>query len=721
MTSPVERVARIQRSELAVPATSIPFFEKAARGPADTLFLDLEDAVAPPRRAEARANAVTALNEVDWGTKTVSVRVNGLTTPWAIADIIAVARCPRLDMILLPKVETAGDVEFLDRLLTGLELEIPRERPLGIEILIETTKGLANVEAIAAASPRLEGIIFGVGDYSIELENFDTIFGASNPDYAVLARGEGAPQRHWNDQWHFALARIANACRAYGLRPIDGPFTNYGDPEGYRESAIRARALGLRGEMGNPSISGGHRQRGFLADAGPDRMGAADFRPDGRGSGQGQRRDRCGRCAVRSRACEARRQDIGARRARREARLMPAAGPLGDIRVLDIATFVAAPFCGTILSDFGAEVIKIEQPGIGDSLRRFGTATDCGDTLVWLSEARNRESVTLDLRKPEGVDLFKRLVAVSDVVLENFRPGTLEKWGLGYDVLAAINPKLVMLRVSAYGQTGPMRGKPGFARIAHAFSGLAYLSGEPGRPPVVPGSTSLADYMTGMFGAIGVLIALRHAEQTGEGQEIDIGLYESIFRVLDELAPAYAKFGYQRERMGPDTVNIVPHSHYETRDGHWVALACSNDRMWERLTMAMGRPELADDTRYAKIVARADRRAEVNGIVAQWVGSLPVADVLAACEAAEAPCSKLLSIADIFNDPQYAARGNLMAVRDPRVGDLVLPAALPRMSRTPPVFRGAGPALGSGNAAILGTLLGLDDAAIDALAARGIV
>jgi malyl-CoA/(S)-citramalyl-CoA lyase len=231
---------RLQRSELAVPATSEPFFEKAARGPADSLFLDLEDAVAPNRRVEARANAVRALNEVDWGKKTVSVRVNGLTTPWAIADILAVARCPRLDMILLPKVETAGDVVFLDRLLTGLELEVPRTQPLGIEILIETTKGLANVEAIAAASPRLEGIIFGVGDYSIELENFDTIFGAPNPEYQV-AGAQG-------DQWHFALARIANACRAYGLRPIDGPFTNYGDPEAYRASAIRARALGFEGK-----------------------------------------------------------------------------------------------------------------------------------------------------------------------------------------------------------------------------------------------------------------------------------------------------------------------------------------------------------------------------------------------------------------------------------------------------------------------------------------
>ena len=396
-------------------------------------------------------------------------------------------------------------------------------------------------------------------------------------------------------------------------------------------------------------------------------------------------------------------------------------GPLSDIRVLDVATFIAAPFCGTILSDFGAEVIKVEQPRVGDSLRRFGTPTECGDTLVWLSEARNRESVTLDLRQPEGAELFKRLVADTDVVLENFRPGTLEKWGLDYETLAAINPRLVLLRVSAYGQTGPRASKPGFARIAHAFSGLAYLSGEPGRPPVVPGSTSLADYMTGMWGAIGVMVALRHAAATGQGQVIDIGLYESIFRVLDEIAPAYARYGYQRERMGPDTVNVVPHSHYETRDGAWVALACSNDRMWERLATAMDKPELAHDPRYAKTTARAERRAEVNGIVAQWVGSLPFADVLAACEAAEAPVSKLNSIADIFADPQYAARGNLMSVDDPRIGPLVIPAALPAMSLTPPSFRNTGPELGAANAAILGGRLGLDPAALDALAARGII
>jgi crotonobetainyl-CoA:carnitine CoA-transferase CaiB-like acyl-CoA transferase len=397
------------------------------------------------------------------------------------------------------------------------------------------------------------------------------------------------------------------------------------------------------------------------------------------------------------------------------------AGPLAGVRVLDIATFVAAPFCGTIMAEFGAEVIKIEQPGEGDSLRRFGTMTDTGDTLVWLSEARNKKSVTLDLRTPRGAELFRELVAQSDVVLENFRPGTMAKWGLGYEALAKINPRLVMLQVSAYGQTGPMAGKPGFARIAHAFSGLAYLAGEPGRPPVVPGSTSLADYMSGLFGAVGVLIALRHAERTGEGQAIDIGLYESIFRVLDELAPAYDKFGYQRERMGPDTVNVVPHSHYETRDGAWVALACSNERMWERLCNAMGKPELVGQERYTGARQRDLHRAEVNAIVAEWARSLDVADLLAACEAHEAPASKLLSIADIFEDPQYAARDNLRHIDDERAGHLVLPGPLPRLSRTPAELNSVGPALGSANAEILGGLLGLDADAIADLQQRRII
>ena len=396
-------------------------------------------------------------------------------------------------------------------------------------------------------------------------------------------------------------------------------------------------------------------------------------------------------------------------------------GPLGDIRVLDTATFVAAPFCGTLLAEFGAEVIKVEQPSGGDSLRKFGSLTECGDTLVWLSEARNKKSVTLDLRKPKGAELFRELASRSDVILENFRPGTLEKWGLGYEALAELNPKLVMLRVSAYGQTGPLKDKPGFARIAHAFSGLAYLAGEPGRTPVVPGSTSLADYLSGLFGAIGVLVALRHAERTGEGQVVDVGLYESMFRVLDELAPAFAKFGFQRERLGPDTVNIVPHSHYKTQDGDWIAIACSNDRMWERLTKAMGQPGLASDPRYEKPRDRDHHRSEVNALVSSWVGAHGADFIIEACERFEAPCSKLLTIADIFANSQYAARGNLVSIEDPRVGPLVLPAPVPRLSRTPSTLRSAGPALGNCNDEIFGGLLKLTESVREDLKREGVI
>ena len=395
--------------------------------------------------------------------------------------------------------------------------------------------------------------------------------------------------------------------------------------------------------------------------------------------------------------------------------------PLAGIRVLDIATFIAAPFCGTILGDFGAEVIKIEQPRSGDPLRKLGTVTECGDTLMWLSESRNKKTVTLDLRKPAGADVFRSLVAKSDVVVENFRPGTLEKWGLGYEQLSKINPKLVMLRISAYGQTGPSRNKPGFARIAHAFSGLSYLAGEPEGTPVVPGSTSLADYASGMWGAIGVLLALRARDRSGRGQMIDIGLYESIFRLLDEIAPAYAKSGYVRERQGADTVNVVPHSHYRAADGVWIAIACTNDKMFERLAGVMGRPELAADPRFSTTPERLERRDEVNRIVGDWVASLPGAEAIAQCEQGEVPCGPLHSIADIFSDPQYAARGNLMRVEDERAGAVVIPAAMPRLSETPAVFRNLGRRLGADNDAIFRDLLQLDEKTLAELKNSGAI
>ncbi len=398
-----------------------------------------------------------------------------------------------------------------------------------------------------------------------------------------------------------------------------------------------------------------------------------------------------------------------------------AALPLAGVRVLDIATFVAAPFAATVMADFGADVIKIEAPGQGDPLRKFGTPVEGADTLVWLSEARNKRYMTLDLRTPEGADIFLRLVAQADVVMENFRPGTLEKWGLGYERLAAVNPRIVLLRISAYGQTGPFRKKPGFARVAHGFGGLAHLAGMADGPPVVPGSTSLADYISGLWGVIGVQMALRVAERTGRGQEVDIGLYESIFRLLDELAPAYARFGEVRGRMGPDVPHVVPHGHWQTQDGHWVALACSSDKIFARLARLMERPDLVAEDRFRSGAQRLAGRAEVNALVADWVGNLPLAEVLRRCDEAGVPCGHIMNIEDIFAHPQYAARGNLQTVRDERAGELVVPAAMPRLSATPARFSHLGGALGADTAAVLGELLGLDEAELQALRSRSVV
>ncbi len=399
-----------------------------------------------------------------------------------------------------------------------------------------------------------------------------------------------------------------------------------------------------------------------------------------------------------------------------------AAQPLTGVRVLDIATFLAGPFCGTIMGDFGADVIKVEQPRGGDPLRGFGTPTTAGDTFAWLSEARNKRCITLDLRAPEGAEVFRKLVATADVVIENFRPGTLERWGLGWEALRAINPRLVMLRISAYGQTGPLREKPGFARIAHGFGGLSYLAGEAGRPPVVPGSTSLADYMSGVWGCVGVMMALRQAERTGEGQVVDIGLYESIFRLLDEIVPVYAAHGVVRERMGADVPAVVPHGHWCTRDGRWVALACSSDKMFERLAVAVGRPELAGaEGPYGTTARRVAARDAVNALVAGWVGGLDYASLMAECDRHGVPCGPINSIADIFAEPQFEARGNLLRVEDPRVGPVVLPAGMPTLSATPPVLRHTGRALGVDTAEVLGSLLGLGADDIAALRASGAI
>ncbi|MFW5680517.1 MAG: CaiB/BaiF CoA transferase family protein [Pseudomonadota bacterium] len=396
--------------------------------------------------------------------------------------------------------------------------------------------------------------------------------------------------------------------------------------------------------------------------------------------------------------------------------------PLEGLRVLDLGTFIAAPFAATLMAEFGAEVLKIELPKVGDHARRLGTPTEAGDTLVWLSEARNKKSVCIDLRTEEGADLLKRLAAESDVICENFQPGTLERWGLGWDVLSAINPGLVLLRISGYGQTGPLSRQPCFGRIANAFGGISFLSGERDRPPAQPGSATLADYMAGLFGALAVQFALRIRDRTGRGQVIDVALYEGIFRILDEVAPAFQRTGFVRTREGAETPIVVPHSHYPTADGRWVAIACTNDRIFARLAGdAMGRADVLDNPAFATNAARIAHRGQVNGFVADWTSTMNRDEVLRRCAEAEVPCGPVYAIDEIFEDAHYAARENIRTVEDPRVGPLAVPNVVPRLSATPGGIDWLGPALGSHTDRVLAELLGLDAEEIGALKARDVI
>lgn len=399
----------------------------------------------------------------------------------------------------------------------------------------------------------------------------------------------------------------------------------------------------------------------------------------------------------------------------------PAVRPLQGLRVLDVAAFVAGPFAATQLAEFGAEVIKVEMPGAGDPLRKFGTITESGDSLMWLSESRNKKSVTLDLRTPEGADILKRLAAKSDILIENFQTGTMEKWGLGWDTLHALNDRLIMVRITGYGQTGPYATRPGFGRIANAFGGLAFLAGDPDRPPSTPGSPTIPDYLAGIYGAYGAMMALRARDITGKGQVIDIGLYEPIFRFLDELPGAYHRTGFIRQRMGPAMKNAVPHSHYPTKDGRWVAIACTSDKIFERLAALVGRPEVAGSGEFGTYAERDARREEVDRMVTDWTSSRTRDEVLSRCEEMQVPCGMVAAIDEIFEDPQYAARGNILLVDDPRAGKVAVQNVVPRMTATPGGIDWLGPAVGAHNKEIYGGLLGMKDAELAALREKKVI
>ena len=394
--------------------------------------------------------------------------------------------------------------------------------------------------------------------------------------------------------------------------------------------------------------------------------------------------------------------------------------PLTGIRVLDIACFIAAPHAATIMGEFGADVIKVEHPNGGDPWRRYGTKTNLPDqSLAWLNEARNKRSITLDLSKKEGAEVLKKLIKTADVVCENFRPGTLEKWGLGWEILKKINPGLILLRVSGYGQTGPYKDRPGFARIAHAYGGLTYLSGMPGEIPVTPGSTSLGDYMTGMNGCIGIMMALRHREATGEGQVVDCALFESVFRALDEIAPRYATDGFIRQPEGTGTLNACPHGHFPSGDGKFLAIACTTDKMFERLTIAMEREDLLE--KFGDQVTRLDNRVQVLKEVEKWTRSLPRETIIDVCTRNGVPAGSINSIADIFEDEHFKAREAIKHVKVPGVGDVAVPNVFPTLSETPGTIDNLGPGLGDHNKDLYREELALSDSELQSLKESGVI
>ena len=374
--------------------------------------------------------------------------------------------------------------------------------------------------------------------------------------------------------------------------------------------------------------------------------------------------------------------------------------PLKGVRVLELGSLIAGPYAGSLLAQFGADVVKIEPPGKGDPLRRWRQLHK-DTSLWWRVQSRNKRSIALDLRQAEGQQIARELALQSDIVIENFRPGVLERWGLGWDTLHALNPRLIMVRVSGYGQDGPYHRRPGFAAIAECMGGLRYGTGYPDRPPVRVG-VSLGDTLASLYGTIGALLAMHHLRQDGgQGQMIDVALYESVFAVMESLIPDYQLNGHQRERTGASLPGIAPSNTYPTGDGKWVVIAANSDAIFTRLMQAMDRPDLAGDERLADNAGRVEHSAMLDQTIADWTGARTLEQVLAALEQAEVPSGSIYTAADILRDPHYQARGMLeehvLADGQP----LTVPGIVPKLSRTPGATQWLGPELGEHTEAIL--------------------
>ena len=394
-------------------------------------------------------------------------------------------------------------------------------------------------------------------------------------------------------------------------------------------------------------------------------------------------------------------------------------GALCDLRVLELGTLIAGPFCGQLLGDMGAEVIKIEAPGQGDPMRHWGPQPRGKPSVWWPVIGRNKKGVTLDLRQAAGQSLFKDLVRKSDVVIENFRPGTLEKWGCGWQELSALNPRLILVRVSGYGQTGPYSQRAGYGGIGEAMGGLRYIVGEPDRPPSRVG-ISIGDSLAAVHACMGTLAALHHRERSGVGQVVDAAIYESVLNMMESLITEYDQLGHVRERSGPILPRIAPSNVYPTRDGI-VMIGANQDTVFTRLCDAMEAPQLAQDPRYHDHQARGANQRELDDIIATWTATLATHDLLALLEKHGVPSGLIYRTADMLADPHFAARQAIVTTQHPKFGALRMQNVAPRLSATPSSVRTPAPELGEHNDEVYQGLLGLTPAQLDRLRAAGVI
>ncbi|MCU0491792.1 MAG: CoA transferase [Chloroflexaceae bacterium] len=394
--------------------------------------------------------------------------------------------------------------------------------------------------------------------------------------------------------------------------------------------------------------------------------------------------------------------------------------PLDDIRVLELGAFLAGPFCGQLLADFGAEVIKVEPPGKGDPMREWGRHRHNGRTLWWPILARNKKSLTLDLRTPEGQEIIRQLVPQCDMLLENFRPGTLEEWGLSYESLRELNPGLIMIRVSGFGQSGPYRDKAGFGSIGEAMGGIRSITGFPDRPPTRIG-ISIGDSLAATFATVGALTALHQRSRSGLGQVVDIGIYEGVLALMESMIPEYQFTGHIRERTGNILPNVAPSNIYPTSDGGWFAIGANADAIFKRLAVAMGQPDLADDQRYATHKARGEHQAELDDLIAVWTVQHTADELQTLMDEHGVPAGRIYTAKEMLNDPHFAARQAIVDVSAPNFGSFKMQNVVPKLSATPGGIDWAGPELGQHNAEILHDLLGLSSERMAELRERKII